>query len=181
MIKLTTDLSEPLIELLGHQETPIDGIEVGPWLNPSQINEYRKGLPQFPFYFHGGELINRIGILPGSISAINRYVKAAGSPWVSMHITFLLPGVRPLFVRNGWRIPRLDPDRSTRGFIEKVRKLRRSVEVPVLLENPDPIPRADNYEIRPDRINAILEATDCGLLLDLGHARLSSEALGIPA
>lgn len=181
LMKLTTNLSEPLIELLAGRETPIDGIEVGPWINPQQIINHRESLPSFPFYFHGGEWVNRIGILPGSVAAINRYIKAAGSPWASMHITFLLPGVRPLFVGNGWRIPRLDPDRSTRRFVRKVQALRRSVDVCVLLENPDPMPLADNYEIQPDRITAILEATGCGLLLDTGHARLSSEALGIPA
>jgi uncharacterized protein (UPF0276 family) len=179
MIKLTTNLSDPLIELLHNNDAPIDAIEVGPWLSPKKILYYRKNLPNLPFYFHGCELINRIYLVPGAVSMVNNYLKTTESPWLSMHITFLLPGVRSIFVRRGWRIPSINPDRATQGFVQKVRKLSHNITVPVLLENPDPIPISDNYEIQPERITDILEATNCGLLLDIGHARLSAEVIGM--
>lgn len=179
MIKLTTNLSDPLIELLRHNDAPIDAIEVGPWISPESIIDYRKNHPLFPFYFHGGELINRVFIVPGAMAMVNNYLKATESPWLSMHITFLLPGVRSIFVRRGWRIPSINPDRATRGFVQKVRRLSQTINVPVVLENPDPLPCGENYEIQTGRITTILEETDCGLLLDIGHARLSAEVFGM--
>ena len=118
-------------------------------------------------------------MVPGAIKLVDDYLKSTESPWLSMHITFLLPGLRSIFVRRGWKIPSIHPDRATRGFVRKVRTLSHHIKVPLILENPDPIPLCENYEIQTKRIANILEAADCGLLLDIGHARLSAESLGM--
>ena len=57
MIQLTTNLSDPLLELLRNGQLLLDGVEVGPWFSVRQIQEYRQVLPGVPFYFHGGDLI----------------------------------------------------------------------------------------------------------------------------
>jgi uncharacterized protein (UPF0276 family) len=179
MIKLTTNLSDPLLELWSHADAPIDGIEVGPWCRPQDIREYRRKLPRYPFYFHGGDIINRMLPFPDSAAAILRYVQASGSPWVSLHIAFFPVEARYILRKTGWRMPAPNPDRAAQAYIRKVLNLRRRVNVPVLLENPDPMPNLENHEVRADRIAAILEAAGCGLLLDIGHARLSAEILGL--
>jgi hypothetical protein len=180
-MKLTTNLSEPLLELLRDGGAPIDGIETGPWHRPRDIAEYRKRFPQFPFYFHGGDLINRVGLLPGAVRSILEYIRAAGSPWLSLHITFFPPGARALLVRTGLRIGNMNPGRAQRSFVRRVRELPRRAGVPVILENPDPVAGWPNGEIQPERISSILEETGCGLLLDVAHARLSAERLGVTA
>ena len=180
-MKLTTNLSDPLIELLENDSAPIDGIEVGPWAKPKEIIQYRRMFPKYPYYFHGGEIINRIGLFPGSTRIIKQYINATESPWVSLHITYLLPRVRRLFIIRGWRIPSINPDRATREFIKKVAIFARNIHIPVILENPDPIPMYGNPEIQTNRITEIIETTNSGLLLDIGHARLSAEAIGISA
>jgi len=179
MIKLTTNLSGPLIELLHSKAVPVDGIEVGPWINTKKIAEKREMLPDIPFYFHGGDYLNGLSVVPGTLHRIHKYLEASGSPWLSLHITFFLPGVKYIFWKWNWKSPSINPDRATRGFIQKVQKLSRSVHVPILLENPNPIPLYENHEIQTDRINRILEAADCRLLLDTGHARLAAETLGM--
>jgi uncharacterized protein (UPF0276 family) len=176
---LTANLSDSLIELIRRKDAPIDGIEVGPWLGPPQILEYRKNYPRHPFYFHGADIANRIGLFSNSGERINRYLKATGSPWVSLHLTFFPPEERRLFFKLGVRMPIPYPDRSTRQFIKKVKALSRRIAVPIILENLDPLPISCNYEVQPDRITNILEGTGCGLLLDIGHARLSAEYLGV--
>lgn len=93
MTRLTTNLSDPLLELIQGSEIPIDGVEVGPWFSLPQIRAYRKALPDLPFTFHGGDLIDRVGWVPGAISRIATYLRYTGSPWVSMHVTLWPPGM----------------------------------------------------------------------------------------
>ena len=180
MLQLTTDLSDALLELIHAKEAPIDAVEVGPWFSVEQIRGYRQTLPQFPFYFHGGDLIGRVGLIPGAVSKIAAYLQSTESRWASMHITLWLPGMVWLMLRWGWRMPRPNPERATRRFIQQVKRLERSISVPVILENIEPLPFAGyDLEARTERIVQVLEKTGCGFLLDIGHARVSAATLGI--
>jgi hypothetical protein len=105
MIQLTTNLSDPLLELLRNGKVPVDGIEVGPWFSVQRIRDYRQALPGIPFYFHGGDLIEGVGLIPGAVSRIGAYLHCTASPWVSMHITMWLPGMVRLMLQHGWRMP----------------------------------------------------------------------------
>jgi len=179
VIQLTTDLSNPLLELLRNHETPIDAVEVGPWFSVEQICDYRKILPQLPFHFHGGDLIERVGLIPGATSRIAAYLHCTESPWASMHITMWLPGMIWLMLRRGWRMPLPNPERATQRFIQKARRLARSIHAPVILENIEPLPfDGYDFEVRTERINKVIDETGCGFLLDIGHARVSAARLG---
>ena len=180
MIQLTTNLSDPLLELLRNSEVSIDGVEVGPWFSVRQIHDYRQALPGVPFYFHGGDLIERVGLIPGAVSRIAAYLDSTGSPWVSMHITMWLPGMVWLMLRRGWRMPLPNPKRATQRFIQQVTRLVRSIRVPVILENMEPLPfEGYDFEVRPERITEVLEKANCGFVLDTGHARVSAAMLGM--
>lgn len=180
VIQLTTNLSDPLLELVRNNEAPIDAVEVGPWFSVQQIRDYRKILPQFPFYFHGGDLIERVGLIPGAVSRIADYLHCTESPWVSMHITMWLPGMVWLMLRRGWRMPLPNPERATQRFIQRVRRLARSTHLPVILENIEPLPfDGYDFEVQTERITKVLEGTECGFLLDIGHARVSAAVLGV--
>ena len=180
MIQLTTDLSDPLLELIRNNEAPIDAVEVGPWFTVQQIRDYRQTLPQLPFYFHGGDLIERVGLIPGTVSRIVDYLHCTDSPWASMHITMWLPGMLWLMLRRRWRMPLPNLERATQRYIQRVRKLARSIHVPVILENIDPLPfDGYDFEVQTERITQVLEETESGFLLDTGHARISAAVLGI--
>ena len=180
MIQLTTDLSDPLLELIRRDKALVDGVEVGPWFSVKQIRRYRQMLPQLPFYFHGGDLIEQTGVIPGVTTRTTTYLRCTGSPWISMHVTMWLPGMVWLMLRQGWRMPLPDPDRATRRFVRRVKKLARAIRMPVLLENTEPLPfDGYDFEVRTERIAQVLEKTECGLLLDIGHARVSADALGM--
>jgi uncharacterized protein (UPF0276 family) len=180
VIQLSTNLSDPLLELIGEDAAPIDAVEVGPWFSVQQIRDYRRTLPGLPFYFHGGDLIEQVGLIPGAVARIAAYLQCTASPWVSMHLTMWLPGMVGLMLRRGWRLPLPHPGRATRRFVRHVMRLGRSVPVPVLLENIEPLPFAGyDFEVRAERIAEVLAQTGSGLVLDTGHARVSAAALGI--
>jgi uncharacterized protein (UPF0276 family) len=179
-VLLTTNVSDPLLELLLSNEAPIDGVEVGPWFSVRQICEYRQKLPQLPFTFHGGNLIERVGIIPGTVARTAAYVRCTGSPWVSMHITMWLPSMVWLMLRRGWRMPLPNPKRATQKFVQRVKKLARSIDVPVILENIEPLPfDGYDFEVQTERIAEVLDTLECGFLLDIGHARVSASRLDI--
>lgn len=180
MTLLTADLSDSLLRLSHANEALVDGVELGPWFTTRQIRQCRSVLPRLPFYFHGGDLIQEAGFIPGAASRIDGYLRATESPWLSLHIMMWLPGMIWLMRRWGWKVPLPNPERATKSFIRRVSTLAHAVRVPVLLENDEP-PPFDGYEfeVRPDRITHVLDATGCGLLLDIAHARLSAERLGM--
>ena len=176
---LSTNVSEPLIELLRQGWAPVDAAEVGPWFGPARIAAYRGEMPGLPFHFHGADLIARVGRLPGAIAGIAAYVAASGSPWASMHVTMWPPGALRLMLRHGWRLPRPPADWATRVFIGQARRLGRELAVPVTLENVEPLPFPGYvFEVVPDRLARVVRETGCGLVLDIGHARVAAEALG---
>lgn len=97
-----------------------------------------------------------------------------------MHITLWLPGMVWLMLRRGWYVPLPHPERATRRLIQRVRRLARSIHVPVILENIEPLPfQGYDFEVQTGQITQVLEETDCGFLLDIGHARVSAARLGV--
>ena len=179
-VQLAADVCDPLLELLRNDEAPIDAVEVGPWFSVRQVRDYRQALPQLPFYFHGGDLIERVGFFPGAISRIAAYLQCTASPWVSMHITMWLPGMIWLMLRRGWRMPLPNPERAARRLIRQVVWLARATGATVILENMAPLPfEGYDFEVRAERITEVIEKTECGLVLDTGHARVSAAALDV--
>jgi uncharacterized protein (UPF0276 family) len=180
MIQLTTNLSDPLLDLLRDHKVPLDGVEVGPWFSLRQVRAYRRALPGLPFTFHASNRIDRVGLVPGALSRIAAYQRCTGSPWVSIHVTLWLPGMVGLMLRYGWRMPLPDVARATRRFVANVQRLQRSLPVPVLLENTPPFPFPGyDFEARAARIREVLDQTGCGFLLDIGHARVAADAWAI--
>ncbi len=77
-------------------------------------------------------------------------------------------------------MPLPNPERATRRFVQRVRKLARSIQAPVILENIEPLPfDGYDFEVQPARITEVLEGAECGFLLDTGHARVSAAVLGV--
>lgn len=180
MVQLTSDLSGPLLGLLSDDQAPIDGVEVGSWFSVRELCAYRLMLPDLPFYFHGGDLIEQVGVMPGATSRIAAYVRCTGSPWVSMHLTMRLPGLVRLMLRRGWRMPLPDIRRAVRRLMRQVKRLAATTGVPVLLENVEPLPfQGSEFEVQPQQIADVVQGADCGFVLDIGHARVAANVLDL--
>lgn len=77
-------------------------------------------------------------------------------------------------------MPLPNPERATQRFIRQVRRLARSIQVPVILENIEPLPfDGYDFEVETERITQVLEGAECGFLLDIGHARVSAAVLEV--
>jgi len=178
-IQLSTDLSDALLNLLRVNEKIVDAVEVGPWFTLPQVHAYKKMLPKMPFHFHATDLIENIGLSSGGIQPIVDYLACTGSPWVSVHISVWQPGELQK-LKTGLQIPLPDMELGRQQFIEKVKRLARAIQVPVLIENVEPLPfEGFNGWARPDFICDVIAQTGCGFLLDTGHARISAENLGM--
>jgi hypothetical protein len=182
VMELTTNLSDPLLDLVDNGQAPIDGVEVGPWFSEQQTRDYRQRLPELPFYFHGGHLIAQVGWFPGTAAKIAAYVQSTGSPWASMHLSMWFPGMVSLMMGRGWRLPRPNVERATRRLVRQVKRLIHALEVPVILENMPSLPfDGYDFEADPGRITDVLDETGCSFLLDTGHASVAAAALGLEA
>jgi uncharacterized protein (UPF0276 family) len=180
MIQLTCDLSTPLLGLISDGQAPIHGVEVGSWFSVRELRAYRRMLPDLPFYFHGGDLIERVGVIPGATSRIAAYVRCTGSPWVSMHLAMWLPGTVWLMLRRGWRMPLPDTRRAVRRLVRQVKRLTACSRVSVFLENVEPLPfQGYEFEVQPPLIADVLQEADCGFVLDISHARVAASALSL--
>ena len=119
-----------------------------------------------------------MGLLPGAARQIRAYHRCTQSPWASMHITMLRPGVFWLWRKFGWHLPPPNPDKATKRLLCQVRKLKRMINIPVILENMPSLPFGGyQFEAEPERIAYILKTANCNFLLDLSHARVSAATL----
>ncbi len=175
MIMLTADLCAALIDLLLKEPGIVDGVEVGPWYLPDEVDWYRKSLPNLEFFFHGADLAHTIGIRPGAIAEIRTYMRASESRWLSLHLSAWLPRWLRGVLRRGWPTPRPEAALDAHRLVWQTRQAARAADVPLLLENVDPLPWPGYaYYAKPDWIKQVLDRTGCGLLLDTGHAQVAA-------
>lgn len=181
MIKLTTNLSAPLTELLQDDPVLVDGLEIGPWLSLEELRAARQQLPDMPFTFHGGNLLLQVGS-PGILQRARDYVEATASPWASMHLFIWPYWMARILYRVSIPLPRPDPRQQVARLIRQVHQLQAALPVPVTLENIEFVPSRKFIDhIQPALIRHVLDETGCALLLDLGHARVAAAELDIPA
>jgi uncharacterized protein len=136
-----------------------------PYLVRVEIQEHLASLP-------GRKLVHSIGTpVGGSVEAdaaqiplLKRAVERFQAPWVSEHLSFNLT---PDFF-TGFFLPPRQTEAGLKTYVEKVRRLRDGVGVPVAVET------GVNYlRPRPDEIPDgefvanLVETADCGILLDL--------------
>ena len=176
MLKLAANLSDPLISLIEAGDVPFDMIEVGPWYSVDSICESKQKYPDFQFLYHGSNQIIGVGFKPRTIPHIRSYIECTQSPWVSMHISLLLPGVWLMYRRLGWIMPPLPIEWSFGLYLRRASRLQRAIKVPLILENMPGLP-FPGYELEsnPDTIRRILYADSYNLLLDIAHARVAAD------
>ncbi len=178
MMILAANYGEALVELIRAGEAPIQAIEVGPWMSVGQIRRAQQGLPGWTWQFHPANMISGVGWLPGALNRLKGWFDCTHSRWASFHATFLPPGYAWASLKWGWRLPVLRPDGAVSMLCRQVERAGRFLNLPVILENMASPPDPDglcNYGNYPELLGRVLEKTGCGLLLDLGHARIAAQ------
>lgn len=176
MIQLSTSYSQPLVELVHAGAAPIDAVQVGEYFSVAQVRQAGAALPGYPLHFHS----TRAGVIPGTLGRFKTYLRYTQTTLASVHIALLPSHILALALRFGWRLPSPNPEKLTGAYIERIKRLKAAIPLPLLLENMPALPHPGYaYESDPARLTAILEATDCGLLLDLTHARTAAPLHGL--
>jgi uncharacterized protein (UPF0276 family) len=104
-------------------------------------------------------------------------IARAGTPWFSLHLGFSSERVRfdDHMLPESALLPR---DALLERTIASVRRARAALDLPLLLENLDYCPEgAYEHVCEPAFIAEVLDATDAGLLLDLGHLLVTASWL----
>ena len=175
--ELASSMCPALVELIQADDAPIDRIEIGPWFTVDAIQELHQQLPDWKFHLHDGDLHNTFGSPATVIEQMQAQHAVTDSPFVSLHITLMFRGM--VRIRKfGVPFPRLSNDMMTQRLIRRVEQVKQAFDKPVILENMPGFPKF-TVEADPKRIRSICDATDCDLLLDLGHARCAADNLDV--
>ncbi len=176
---LSTNYGSALVEMIQAGEAPVQMIEVGPWMRVKRLRQAQQALPGLKWQFHPGNLISGVGWLPGTLARLKGWMACTDSCWASFHATFLPPGYARVYKRLGWRLPLLKPSAALDMLCRQVERASRALALPVILENVAPLPDPDGvgyYRNYPELLSWAIERTGCGLLLDLGHARIAAQS-----
>lgn len=167
-----------LVELIQTGDAPIDRIEIGPWFTVEAISDLRQQLPDWKIHLHAGDVHNFIGSGKAIIEQMRQQHTVTDSLFASFHITLMFPHMVRIR-KYGIPFPRLSDDTMARRLIRRIEHLKAELPLPIILENMPGFPKF-TLEADPARITAICEETDCGLLLDMGHARCAADNLNLP-
>jgi len=176
-IELASSMCPALVELIQANDVPIDRIEIGPWFTVDAIHDLHRQLPDWKFHLHDGDIHNTWGSLTDVIRQMQGQHAVTDSPFVSLHITLMFRGMVRIR-KYGLPVPRLPLNFMTRRLISRIEQVKQGLDKPVILENMPGFPKFAP-EADPKRITAICEATDCDMLLDLGHARCAADNLNM--
>jgi uncharacterized protein (UPF0276 family) len=158
-----------------------DYLETTDWLVESAVALF----PQQPFLLHNSvsnwslghpAALDQQDVVPRTRHLLER----TRAPWLSVHLGFSAAEVAfDIWMRA--ISPALPRDELFANICRNARALAAAIPVPLILENLDYCPGgAYEHICEPDFIAGVLEESGAGLLLDLAHARVSAERLGVP-
>lgn len=177
MPQLAVTYSSSFQELSDVHQVSVDAVELTPWQPLSMLPKILPGLADYDLYFHGSNLAAHIG----ARTQLANTLRLTNAKWFSTHISLLSPGQVWLSLRLGIFLPLPPVDQMMAAFIQNVKRLKMEHNsIPLLLENMPVEPRRKYKQLKsPALIREVIEKTDCGLLLDLPHARIAAEAFGM--
>ena len=171
--------SQPLMALLAEGKALVDRIVVCPWHTEAQIRQARSRRPLLLHNMPAPFVLNQPDPFDKAIMAqAERLLDLVDPAWFSLNFGL---GVKAS-QHDGQVTPRSETQPRSRVYLNtchNVARLKRWLAVPLLLENPAYQPNsAYEYACEPLFLTAVLDAVDCGFLLDVAHARVSAHNLG---
>jgi len=176
--------SRPLADLVARGRATVDLYKLPAW--PDLVTELTSGeATSIPCYVHfpllagtgRGSPINTETNAPPDWAQFDALIEATGTPWVSAHL-----GPRPEdFPHLVGATPDEQAEAITAAEIEDLRSL-------VARYGADRVVGENIFEffgmhlhaaMLPEVITQVIEDAGCGFLLDLSHARLAANALGV--
>lgn len=174
--RLTVNYADFLPGLVASGLEGISAVEVGPYFSPARVAEIGRLLPGIPLHFHA----DRLGVLPGTMGRLKAYLAVTQNEWLSVHLSILNPVYYYMERRFGVRLPVFSRRYWFEVFIQNIQRLRQVQSLPVIVENMPMLPPGRYpFKSEPGNVRMVLERTGCGLLLDLGHARVVASVRGM--
>lgn len=153
-------------------------LEVTTWTPVDDLRRYRALTEGEPLLLHAGNLLGT-PLNDLQVAELRALVRHTDAPWLSVHISLWPWETLRKAHDQGRRPTALDLGSHLEDFFARVRSLRESLEIPLLLENAPGLPGMQNDpESDPITIAAVLEATGCPFLLDLSYAQTAAANWG---
>jgi uncharacterized protein (UPF0276 family) len=179
----TTELSvtyfTKLLALAQKLETNFQYVRLGNWLEQRTIH---RALAQFPdkkfLYHYNGNIRASESETQTLISNLQDWQRQTNCPWLSAHLDYHTQEEIDELFREDRRPQRYDAEQAFELLCRATQTVKAYLSVPLLLENMQHwhLPEID-IAVTPDFIRRVLEETQCGLLLDLAHARITAAIL----
>jgi hypothetical protein len=159
-------------------QTAVDYLKVGPFQGREAIASLAQ---QCPLLLHLDDTLSGHETWPReTLATLDDWVALTGTPWTSEHIGFSVAATD----LDGALITQatsdlLPYDVALANIIRNGRALAAHLAVPLLLENIPLFPNLAHLHVcEPAFVSQVIAETDCGLLLDLAHARVTADVLG---
>lgn len=157
----------------------VDYLKVGPFMGRSAIARLAQG---YPLMLHLDDTLSRHTAFPAETMArLHDLVLLTGTPWTSEHIGFSVADTDLDGALITQPSSALLPREVAQGnIVRNACSLAEEMPVPLLLENIPLFPNlAHMFICEPDFVATVLHETGRDLLLDLAHARVSADVLGL--
>jgi uncharacterized protein (UPF0276 family) len=173
-IWLAADGSPLLFSLIDAGRVTVDKLKVGPWMGKAWLHQC---LERQSALLHCNDSLIHSSFNPSPIVELALITE---TEWVSLHLDVPRFAIFNYWKRFGIPFPLIPRQVGQKLAIEKVRVMQSSMKIPVAIENQAYHRRCGHdYLVEPEFISEIANATDCYLLLDIGHVRVSAAMLGI--
>lgn len=156
----------------------VDYLKVGPFMGRARVAALAN---EYPLMLHLDDTLSGQQ-LPSqeTLERLADWVALSGTPWTSEHLGFGVADTdldRALITQaTSDLLPR---EVAWRNIVRNARTLASHLSVPLLLENIPLFPNLAHMHVcEPSFIASVIGETDCDLLLDLAHARVSADVLG---
>lgn len=175
-MKLAINYSTQAAGLLQAGRIQLDRFKCPNW--PHLVGEARQMSPvAVHFNFQAGQ-----GRLPADWEPTERLLRETDTPYVSLHLNPVSPDF------PGIPVDAADSDDAGIIFRQMLADVQTVCDhfgpEKVIVENVPyrgPAEKTMRPAVEPQVIHRIIEATGCGLLLDVSHARIAAHALGLDA
>ncbi len=181
-ISLGTDAPDYLPRIVKEHGIRLGHVKIGLWQGVEGARREAAVLPGVPVLVHGDNHLAGPGLLPQQeIDGLAALLEETGSRWFSVHVEYRTPEEFEALRATRYTAPDLPREEAMERIVRRAEQLRRALPVPLLIENLPHWPSQNlDYSADPDFISEALVETGCDLLLDLSHARVSGERLGLP-
>ncbi|MCQ3932860.1 MAG: hypothetical protein DPW16_20615 [Chloroflexi bacterium] len=156
-------------------QVQVDFLKVGPWIGLDRMFDRAK---HYPILLHLHHPLIGHSIQPELVT-IQQWIDQTHPSFVSFHLDVPPSRIFRLWKKAGIPVPIVTRPRATHQAIENIQLLQTTLSISVAVENQAYHRRmGHDYPVDPLFINEVIHQTECHLLLDLGHARVSSAMRG---